>query len=98
MATSSSRSPTRGSASRGRNRRKLFSRFHRATNAHSSETPGSGLGLYIVKGIVEAHGGSVGLESQLGQGSRFYFTLPTVEAQRQAELLPARARTPQQTA
>jgi signal transduction histidine kinase len=68
---------------------KLFTPFHRAANAHSPDTPGTGLGLYIAKGIVEAHGGQIGFKSELGRGSTFFFTVPTVEAQRQADLAQA---------
>ena len=64
----------------------LFTRFHRAANAHGGDTPGAGLGLYIAKGIIEAHGGTVGFQSELGKGSTFSFTLPTVAGQRKAEL------------
>lgn len=55
-------------------RRELFKRFFRARNAEG--IPGTGLGLSIAKGIVEAHGGRVGVESQLGIGSTFWFELP----------------------
>ena len=72
----------------------VFTRFHRAANAHNSETPGSGLGLYIAKGVVEAHGGSMGFSSELGRGSRFFFTLPTVEGQRKVEQASTRTRGP----
>ena len=51
---------------------KLFSKFFRA----DLSVPGSGLGLYICKRIVEAHGGRIWCESEEGKGSRFFFTLP----------------------
>lgn len=50
--------------------------FERYWQAHSKDQRGLGLGLYISKGIVEAHGGRIWVESQLGTGSTFSFTLP----------------------
>ncbi len=54
----------------------LFDRFYRADNAKSGPAKGIGLGLYICKGLVEAHGGALTVTSTLGQGSTFTFTLP----------------------
>ncbi|HET8937687.1 MAG TPA: ATP-binding protein [Polyangiales bacterium] len=54
---------------------RLFDRYTRVTDK-SDKTPGTGLGLMIVREIVEAHGGSVGVESKLGVGSRFWFRVP----------------------
>jgi len=54
----------------------IFDRFFRATNAVKLETDGSGLGLFIVKSIVERHGGMIWFESEENRGVTFHFTLP----------------------
>jgi signal transduction histidine kinase len=54
----------------------LFERFRQAQSQTSDRDQGVGLGLFISKAIVEAHGGSIGVESRPGQGSTFWFTLP----------------------
>jgi signal transduction histidine kinase len=56
---------------------KLFSKFFRASNAVKTRADGSGLGLYITQNIIQAHGGSIWLESELNRGSTFHFTIPT---------------------
>lgn len=56
--------------------RKIFEKFYRVTTAKSRQTGGSGLGLTLVKNIVEAHGGSVEVESEIGKGSTFTVSLP----------------------
>jgi PAS domain S-box-containing protein len=56
--------------------RRIFDRFHRIETGLHRRTEGTGLGLYLVKAIVEAHGGRVWVESAPGRGSIFMFTLP----------------------
>jgi hypothetical protein len=58
--------------------RRLFERFFRADNTRDEHVPGTGLGLYIARAIVEAHGGEIRVESQLGAGSCFCVELPLV--------------------
>ncbi|NPV58538.1 MAG: GAF domain-containing protein [Actinobacteria bacterium] len=58
----------------------IFDKFHRVDNRATREIYGTGLGLYVSKSIIEAHGGSIWVESELGEGSTFLFTLPVVPA------------------
>lgn len=54
----------------------VFERFYRVEGALTRKTKGTGLGLYLVKAIVDAHHGAVHVKSTVGGGSTFYFTLP----------------------
>jgi signal transduction histidine kinase len=56
----------------------VFERFYRVDGTLARETRGSGLGLPICRGLVEAHGGKIWVESTANKGSSFYFTVPIV--------------------
>jgi signal transduction histidine kinase len=58
---------------------RIFDRFYRVTGDLGSGTPGVGLGLYLCKAVVEAHGGRIWVESEPGRGASFIFTLPRGE-------------------
>jgi signal transduction histidine kinase len=53
---------------------KVFDLFERA--GATGDVPGTGIGLALCKRVVENHGGTIGVESIRGEGSRFFFTLP----------------------
>ena len=57
---------------------RLFEQFYTGRTSSSHHNIGTGLGLTIAKGIVEAHGGNMEVESEIGRGSTFSFTLPVV--------------------
>jgi len=57
-------------------RDRIFDRFYRVENSLTRRTQGTGLGLYLARSVVEAHGGQIWVEGNQGQGSTFVFTLP----------------------
>lgn len=65
-----------------RERERIFERFQQLDNSSSRRAPGAGLGLYICRAIVEAHGGRIWVHSELGVGSTFSFSLPRTEKTR----------------
>jgi two-component system sensor histidine kinase KdpD len=69
-----------------RDQARLFEKFFRAETTR--RVPGAGIGLAIAKGFVEAHGGRIWVESRVGEGTAFRFTLP-LEEPRQPEEQPA---------
>ncbi len=58
---------------------RIFQRFYRVDNSLRREAQGAGLGLFLARAIIEAHGGRMWVESQVGRGSRFFFTLPLAQ-------------------
>jgi signal transduction histidine kinase len=55
---------------------RVFERFFRGARERHQRTPGAGLGLYLVKAIVEAHAGRTWVESDPGKGAAFSFAVP----------------------
>lgn len=64
---------------------KVFDRFHRVDNRDTREVGGTGIGLYLVRHLVEAHGGKIWVESEVGKGSSFIFELPMCPPQFESE-------------
>jgi two-component system phosphate regulon sensor histidine kinase PhoR len=63
---------------------RIFERFYRVDAARSREVGGTGLGLAIAKHLVEVHGGRIWVESEVGQGSQFHFSVPLFDSERAA--------------
>lgn len=75
-------------------RARLFERFYRAEGGIAADKKGLGLGLYISKALIEAHGGQIGVESTPGEGSTFFFTLPRTPDEPVGDAGAARAPQP----
>ena len=79
-----SASPTAGPGISAADQAKLFQEFQQADNSITRKKGGTGLGLAISKRIIEMHGGRIWIDSTLGEGSIFSFTVP-VRVERQVE-------------
>jgi two-component system phosphate regulon sensor histidine kinase PhoR len=68
---------------------RIFERFYRVDAARSREAGGTGLGLAIAKHLVEVHGGHIWVESEIGQGSQFNFSIPVFDMERVTSKFPS---------
>ena len=64
---------------------RLFQRFARARNVYDRQIPGSGLGLYVCRALVEQHAGHIWFESTEGKGTTFFLTLPLLSPEYQED-------------
>ncbi|MBA3875310.1 MAG: histidine kinase, partial [Anaerolineae bacterium] len=72
---------------------KLFTPYFRSDNPLTREQPGTGLGLTITRGLIQQHKGDIWVESELGKGTSFHFTIPIVvekQPTNQPEMQPAK--------
>jgi two-component system, OmpR family, phosphate regulon sensor histidine kinase PhoR len=70
---------------------RIFERFYRVDAARSREAGGTGLGLAIAKHLIEVHGGRIWVESEVGEGSQFHFSVPVFDPERAALRAPVSA-------
>ncbi len=84
------------------NQSKVFERFYRVDDPDVNESPGTGLGLAIVKSLVEMHEGHIWLQSEVGKGTTFSFTLravkeaqPAIESPRPLTVIPEASGEPE---
>lgn len=73
---------------------RIFERFYRVDAARSREAGGTGLGLAIAKHLIEVHEGRLWVESEVGQGSKFHFSVPLFDPERAALRAPVTSTTP----
>lgn len=71
----------------------IFEKFHQVRRDGDGKAQGTGLGLAIAKSLIELHGGRIGVESEVGRGSRFRFTVPAASASAASAELPGEAGT-----
>lgn len=82
----------RGRGIPGSHHRLIFERFRQVESSDARQKGGTGLGLAICKSIVEQHGGTIGVESETGKGSTFWFRVPVWLGSRDAWALDAEGR------
>ncbi|MEE8046579.1 MAG: HAMP domain-containing sensor histidine kinase, partial [Dehalococcoidia bacterium] len=70
---------------------RLFTKFFRVDNEATRSVGGTGLGLSITKGIIETHGGTITVDSKLGEGTRFTFTIPTAMPKVAPDVVPLKS-------